>query len=471
MQGTNYLNFIGRYAWVGAGSHGLWSIVSTERDEPQAVIGSYLHRLAYPDYFKEHVSKNKSMLKRAHEHVGRDISDPLLHPFMKSEIQSVQHRGEYLYAACGEAGFRIFDIAFIDHKGFSERMSTAPVSPLGQKFYIRSKYATCVAAPSTIAPDPTRKHYPENDEPRIAGIYGLIFFTDRYEGLVAVGAGTLLDGDPLNNFIKRAWTFNPDNILAGASHVITVGNYVYVTCDKGLVVISCEDSTKPVITSVIDNKWLKKPKAVAVQFRYAFVADEEGVKVLDVTDLAKPKPISQINIPDVHSIYLARTYAYLAAGKLGLVILDIQNPEKPKVDQVFNANGEINDAHDVKLGITYTSEFAYIADGKNGMRILQLTTPDSPGSGGFSPKPTPELIATFKLPIGGHALCVSKGMDRDRAVDESGNQLSVFGRVGARPFNKEETQKLFMHNGKVWKVSNDPMWEGYSREPVAPAKK
>jgi hypothetical protein len=79
MQGTNYLNFIGRYAWVGAGSHGLWSIVSTERDEPQAVIGSYLHRLAYPDFFKEHVGKNKSMLKRAHEHVGRDISDPLLH--------------------------------------------------------------------------------------------------------------------------------------------------------------------------------------------------------------------------------------------------------------------------------------------------------------------------------------------------------------------------------------------------------
>ena len=469
MQGTNYLNFIGRYAWVGAGDHGLWSVVATERDEPQAVIGSYLHRLAFPDFFQAHVGKNKSQLERAHEHVGRDISDPLLRPFMKSDIKSIQHRGEYLYAACGEAGFRIFDIAFIDHKGFSERMSTAPVSPLGQRFFVRSKFATCVAAPSTIVPDPTRKHFPENDEPRVAGIYGLIFFTDKFEGLVAVGAGTLLDGDPLNNFVKRAWTFNPDNILAGASHVITVGNYVYVTCDKGLVVISCEDSTKPVITSVVDNKWLKKPKSVAVQFRYAFVTDEEGVKVLDVSDLAKPKPISQINIPGVHSIYLARTYAYLAAGKLGLVILDIQNPEKPKVDQVFNANGEINDAHDVKLGITYASEFAYIADGKNGMRILQLTTPDSPGSAGFSPKPSPELIATYKIPLGGHAYCISKGMDRDRAVDESGNQLSVFGRIGARPFSKEETAKLYMNNGKVWKVSNDPMWEGYTRTP--PAKK
>jgi hypothetical protein len=81
------------------------------------------------------------------------------------------------------------------------------------------------------------------------------------------------------------------------------------------------------------------------------------------------------------------------------------------------------------------------------------------------------LIATFKLPIGGHALTISKGMDRDRAVDESGNQLSVFGRIGARPFTKEETQKLYMHNGKIWKVSNDPMWEGYTREAVPPKKK
>ena len=49
MQGTNYVNFIGRYCWVAAGEHGLAAVVVTERDEPQAVIGSSLHELAYPD--------------------------------------------------------------------------------------------------------------------------------------------------------------------------------------------------------------------------------------------------------------------------------------------------------------------------------------------------------------------------------------------------------------------------------------
>ena len=51
---------------------------------------------------------------------------------------------------------------------------------------------------------------------------------------------------------------------------------------------------------------------------------------------------------------------------------------------------------------------------------------------------------------------MSKGLDRDRAVDESGNQIAVFGRVGARPLNKEEQRKLYLRNGKVWTVSDDP---------------
>jgi hypothetical protein len=201
---------------------------------------------------------------------------------------------------------------------------------------------------------------------------------------------------------------------------------------------------------------LKHPVATAAQFRYAFVCEEEGVAVLDITDLGHPRPVTGIKLKEAHNIYLARTYAYVAAGKEGLVILDIENPEKPRVDQVYTAKGLINDLHDVKLGITYVSEFAYLADGKNGLRIVQLTSPDTPGNYGFSPRPTPCLIATYHLPKGGHATSVSKGLDRDRAVDECGNQIAVFGRIGARPFNLQEQQKLYLRKGTMWQVSDDP---------------
>jgi hypothetical protein len=112
--------------------------------------------------------------------------------------------------------------------------------------------------------------------------------------------------------------------------------------------------------------------------------------------------------------------------------------------------------HDVKLGITYVSEFAYVADGRNGLRVIQLTSPETPGNYGYSPRPTPRLIATYKIPKGGEALAISKGVDRDRAVDESGNQIAVFGRVGARPLNLQEQRKLYYRNGQVWQVSDDP---------------
>src|SRR5262245_15222482 len=160
MHGTNYTNFIGRYCWLAAGEHGLFAVEVTEREEPQAVFGSTLHHLAFPDDFEKFV-KHGRRIEHAHEHPGKDISEQLLHPLKKVEIHNVQARGEYLYAACGEYGLKVFDIAFIDDKGFSERIATAPVSPVGQRFFVPTKNAMYVAAPTTIAPDPTRSHRPE----------------------------------------------------------------------------------------------------------------------------------------------------------------------------------------------------------------------------------------------------------------------------------------------------------------------
>jgi len=462
MHGTGYLNFIGRYAWVAAGTHGLESVIVTERDEPQAVIGSSLQKLAFPDHYAEH-QKHHKKLKFSHEHPGKDISEEIFKPFLKADVKSLLQRGEYLYAACGEAGLRVFDIAFIDHKGFSERIATAPVSPLGQKFFVATKCATAVAAPTTIAPDPTRAEIPGNKEQKVHPLYGYIYVADKVEGLILVGAGTLLDGNPLNNFLKRDVTFNPDGVLKGAKALTIAGTYCYVCCDAGLVVIDIDDPKNPKVTAVIGDPVLKKPCAVQVQFRYAFVCDEHGLNVLDVTDLAKPKPTSRMKLPEAHNVYLARTRAYIAGGKKGLVIADITDPENPKVEQTFDAEGEMNDVHDVKLGITYTSLFAYVADGKHGLRVVQLTTPETPGNSGFSPKPKPKLIASYKLPDHAKAYAVSRGLDRDRAVDESGNQIAVFGRLGARPFNLAEQRKLYLRDGKVWRVSDDPASPLYRR--------
>ena len=467
MQGTGFTNFIGKYCYVAAGEHGFEAVVVTESTEPQAVIGSSLHQIAYPENFEEHLEHGRE-LEHSHEHPGRDIIETLSFRYRKPEILDLQYRGEYMYAACGEGGFRVFDIAFIDDKAFSERITSAPVSPLGQRFYVRTKYATGVAAPTTIVPDPTRVQDAINEEPAIHPLYAYLYVTDREEGLILVGAGTLLDGNPLNNYLERALTFNPDGILKGAESITIVGTYAYICCHAGLVVVDLDDPTCPKVTSVIGHGELDHPHRVAVQFRYGFVTDAHGVKVLDTTDLAHPHVIHEVPLDDAHGIYVARTYAYVAAGKHGLAILDIESPRAARLDQIYDAGGCINDAHDVQLGITNVSQFAYVADGKNGLRVIQLTSPEVPGNDGFSPRPMPYLVASYKLPKDGHALAISRGMDRDRAVDESGNQIAVFGRVGARPLSREEANRMYRRpDGSPWYTSDNIFDERFYRFPAA----
>jgi hypothetical protein len=452
MQGTNLVNFMGRYVYVAEGSKGYDAVPVAEHDDPPAVFGSDLHKLVYSHDYDE-LQKHHGELEEADHKEGN--------------ILDLQLRGEYLYAAMGKGGFRAFDVANIDNKDFSEKMVTAPVSPLGQRFYVKTKFATAVGSPSTLAVDPLRQHIPANEEQPIALFYGFLYVTDLEEGLVVIGDPnlkgkspgvlTLLDGNPANNFLKKALSFNPGEVLTGARRITIAGHYAYILCNRGLVVVNIENPLAPKVESEISAPDLVEPQGVAVQFRYAFVVDREGLKVLDVTSLAHPRIVSgaSLQLPDARNIYIARTYAYVAGGKQGLVMVDVERPEHPRLDQTFNAGGEINDTRDVKLGMTSASAFAYLADGKNGLRIVQLFAPnDTPNYLGFSPRPTPKLIATYHTK--GPALAVSKGIDRDRAVDEDGNQLTVFNRRGSRPFNRPEAERLYLRNGQLYTVTKDP---------------
>jgi hypothetical protein len=452
LQGGGFMNFMGRYIYVANGKGGYDAVAVAEHDEPPAIIGSDFQKVAYPEDYAR-FSRNGNRLTQATGHAGT--------------VLDVQARGEYLYAATGKGGLRVYDIANVDNKDISERTITAPVSPLGQHFYVKTKYAQAVASPSTLAIDPLRTQQPENEEQTAHLMYGFLYIADKYEGLVIVGdpnlkaktpgVGTLLDGDPNNNFLKRALAFNPDGALNGARRIAFAGTFAYVLCDRGLVVVDLDNPLQPKITAQIGVPALDDPKGIAIQFRYAFIVDKGGMKVLDITDPAKPAVVANavVALEDARNIYTARTYAYVAAGKQGIAIIDIGRPEQPRLDQMFNAGGKLNDTYDIKLGMVSSGLFAFVADGRNGMQVVQVFAPeDDQNFAGFSPKPVPKLIATYKT--GGPALAISRGIDRDRAVDETGNQLAVLGRRGARPFNREELHRLYLRDGQLYTVTDNP---------------
>jgi hypothetical protein len=442
LQGTNFVNYMGQYVYVAA-TESMEAVRVVEPTDPQAVFGSTLHKIAYPSNYDKFVNRDKRELKTSYEHHGNP------------EVLQVQLRGEYAYVAAGKGGMRIYDVAQVDHKGFSERITTAPVSPLGQRFYVKSKDCVAVASPTTLGVDPARVRNPANEEQPIHLLYAFLYMADREEGLILVNAATLLDGDPLNNFLERALTFNPEGKLKDATNLVVAGTRIFYTTDHGLYVIDINDPMHPRITAEMP---FNKPKAVAIQFRYAFIVDADGLKVVNITNPDQPQLIEKATVPltDARDVYVARTYAYVANGKEGLAIINVENPEKPKDVVKYNADGALNDTYSVRLAMTNASLFAYVADGRNGMRVLQLLSPETdPNYAGFSPKPNPRLIATYKTK--GPAVGISKGLDRDRGVDESGNQLVVFGRRGARPFNERELRRMYIleSTGKPFTVTSD----------------
>lgn len=443
MQGTNFMDFVGYHAWVG-GDGQVAGVQVTEWEEPQAVIGSYLHRHAYPDWHEQHVERGRK-LEKAHTHsAGR--------------VRCIQQRGEYLYTAGGGEGFRVFDIASVANKGFSQRIITAPFSPLGHDTHVDTKNATCLDLVTTQPIHPDRNQGElmrrDNQEQPFDPIYDYAVVTDAEEGLILVDINTLSDGEPRNNHLDRALTWNDGGVLDGARHVEMGGHYAYVSADRGLVVLDLSEPLSPRVASVLP---LPDARASSLQFRYLFVVDGEGLKVVDVTHPDQPKIITDntIELADAHNVFVSRTYAYVAAGTDGLVIVDVTRPKAMKFHQRFTGSGAVSDARDVVVASTNASLFAYVADGAGGLKVVQLTSPDSqPKFYGFSPEPRPELIASYATDE--PALSLSRPLERDRGADETGGQVAVFGRKGSRPLNQEEMQNLYLDaEGNPWFVQDD----------------
>ena len=86
-----------------------------------------------------------------------------------------------------------------------------------------------------------------------------------------------------------------------------------------MVVVSIEEPLQPRVVKRID---FRHPRAVAIQFRYGFVVDDEGLKVVDVTGRRKPIwfPARWFRWRS-HDVYVARTYAYVANGREELRLL------------------------------------------------------------------------------------------------------------------------------------------------------
>ncbi|MCB9877837.1 MAG: hypothetical protein H6835_09570 [Planctomycetes bacterium] len=444
--GVHSSDFVGNFVHLGT-TNSVTAVRVAEGWEPQPVIGSDFHKMTMPDEHRSHEARG-GKLTESHTHTANAVF--------------VQARGEYLFTAAGKDGFRVLDIANIANKDVAQRIVSAPFSPIGQGAYVKTRDATAVLLPTTVPTDGKRVQIAENHETPVHPLFSYAYVLDRQEGLVVVDVDTMVDGNPNNNFLVRAATWNPDGVLNGAHGGMVVGRYLYVLVPAGLAIVDIDQPTRPHHVRTV-TAGLSQPRGIDVQFRYAAITDANGLQVFDITDLENPVHVPQATVPlaDARGVRLCRTYAYVAGGREGLVIVDMRHFEAPQILEKFTGGGAIKDATAVTTGLTNASLFAYVADGVDGLDVVEVWTPSrSNGTYGFSPRPTPRVVASYATK--GPAVSISTGMIRDRGVDESGNQIGVFGRIGSRPLDKEEREKFYLRNGKLYTVSDDA--SGYTKK-------
>ena len=227
-------------------------------------------------------------------------------------------------------------------------MVTAPVSPLGQRLYVKTKYATAVAT-SHDAGGRSRcaRTDPANEEQKIHLMYGV----SLRHGQIRRPGRRWQSGpegqksrrrhaarrQSAEQFHGRALTFNPGGILNGARRITIAGTYAYILCDRGLVVV---DLDNPLAAArhrgnrrARSERSAGHRRAVPLRIRRRSPGTKGARRHRSRASSRRAGAL--VRLDDARNVYVSRTYAYVAGGKHGLAIVNVEQPEHPRLDQMF----------------------------------------------------------------------------------------------------------------------------------------
>jgi hypothetical protein len=93
---------------------------------------------------------------------------------------------------------------------------------------------------------------------------------------------------------------------------------------------------------------------------------------VDISDVANPDQIGGLLLHvTIHAVALEGSYAYLAAGSRGLLLVDVADPNEPKVLQRFDTPGKARD-------VLVREGMVFLADGREGLRVINVSNPERP---------------------------------------------------------------------------------------------
>jgi uncharacterized protein (TIGR03437 family) len=324
------------------------------------------------------------------------VSDPA-HPVLAGGIKTpgwafgVTATRDYLYVADGFKGLRILDAS---NPRAPRELGTyeVPGGHVGQ--IVLAGHVALVAdrnrgLEAISLADPAR--------PKLLGRYrqfpyaDAVALGDKYAYIAAGSYGVyILDvSDPLRP--RQVGFYETESY---ATSVVIAGDYLYVATTtppgtrRGLHVVNVRDRARPVRTGYLQDRG-GAYRDLAVADGIAYLANEEGLQLVDASDPARLRELAFIPIwewpsGDVRTaavgVAVSGAFAYVAAERGGLKIVDVSERKSPRL--VGACTWDNASAQDVAI----RGGLAYVAD-TDKITVCDVSNPARPVAVGSVPLP------------------------------------------------------------------------------------
>jgi len=146
-----------------------------------------------------------------------------------------------------------------------------------------------------------------------------------------------------------------------------------------LKIFDVADPVHPKLTGYFDG--VNQPAgAMTVDNRLAYVTSDDGLAIVDISEPTAPSRAGLYmldRLPDLgRDIVVSGSYAYIADGWSGLLVVDISRPNNPLIVSSLDTAG-------IAWGLALDGNLVYVADEYNGLRVIDISNPINPVEVGF----------------------------------------------------------------------------------------
>lgn len=164
-------------------------------------------------------------------------------------------------------------------------------------------------------------------------------------------------------------------VVAGDRAYVALGTRGFVVPERGLAIFDVATPTAP---SLVSYLWMPEyGYAIDVAGTLVSLVSDDALHVIDVSDAWNPRLLGTVSYPetapyqDRRTIRVDRGYAYVATGASGLSIVDVSQPESPRLVTTVPLADQARD-------VAVANGIAWVAAATGGLQVLDIRQPENP---------------------------------------------------------------------------------------------